>query len=269
MQTDRIYLRENDPDVYLDYYTAAPTCKPRDAVLICPGGAYEFVCDEREGEPIALRYLAAGYQAFVLTYSVGSKAVFPRPLTDAALAMGCIRSNAERFGIDPARVFVVGFSAGGHLAASLGTLWDLPILEKETGRSAETIRPTGMILGYPVISGISHPHAGSFRNLLGEESPSTESLTALSLETRVKNGVTVPAFLFHTFDDPTVPVENSLVFAAACSREKVSVELHLFPHGPHGIALANEWTSCGIPAMIRPDVATWLDLSVRWAHGIK
>lgn len=229
------------------------------AVLICPGGAYCFVSD-REGEPIASLFNTAGFHAFVLRYTVAPCAVFPTALIQAAKAMATIRSHAVEWNIVPNKIAVCGFSAGGHLAASLSTMWNIPQVQ-QTMAKGENPRPDASILCYPVITGGEFAHEGSFVNLLGEEY-SKEKACALSLENLV-NADTPPAFLWHTVDDETVPVENSMLYAAALRRHGVSFEMHLYEHGWHGLS-----TCKPVTGMVSPDCAGWFELAVRFLERL-
>ena len=235
-----------------------PALRKRPAVVLCPGGAYCFRSD-REAEPVAMRYLAAGVHVFVLAYSV-APARYPCAALELAQAVRMIRQNADAWHVLPDQVYVSGFSAGGHLAASLGTLWDEPVFHQAFPEGASW-RPDGMLLCYPVISLREFQHEGSCRALLGElaDGPMRD---ALSLETRV-TAKTPPAFLWHTADDGDVPVENSLRFAAALRRAGVSFELHIYEHGVHGLSLCDETTSAS-PGQIVPDAAGWMALALRW-----
>ena len=253
MKYQVIHLRDDDPDITLTAYVADETWKTRDAMLVIPGGGYGCVCDDREGEPIALAYLARGVNAFVLKYSVGKKAVFPRPLADASLAMAYIKDHAEEFCIDPDRVFCVGFSAGGHLSASLGTLWHLDSVDAMTGLPHGKNKPCGMVLCYAVLSAGQMAHKGSFYNILGTTEPTDEQLDLYSIEKHIDEN-TVPAFLMHTAEDQVVPVENALYMAEALSAKKVPFEMHIYPEGPHGLAVAPDI----------PHVATWIELCKEW-----
>ena len=263
-----IHLRDDDPDITLTAYVADETWKTRDAMLVIPGGGYGCVCDDREGEPIALAYLARGVNAFVLKYSVGKKAVFPRPLADASLAMAYIKDHAEEFCIDPDRVFCVGFSAGGHLSASLGTLWHLDSVDAMTGLPHGKNKPCGMVLCYAVLSAGQMAHKGSFYNILGTTEPSDEQLDLYSIEKHIDEN-TVPAFLMHTAEDQVVPVENALYMAEALSSKKVPFEMHIYPRGPHGVALGNWLTSRGNPGYDDAQVERWVDDSVYWMKNVK
>lgn len=231
----------------------------RGAVLICPGGGYGFT-SEREAEPIALEFNAAGFHAFVLYYSVAPRK-HPQPLLDVSRAIRILRENAEEWNILTDKIAVCGFSAGGHLAASLGVHWDNPLLQDEQDQGADIYRPNALILSYPVISGGEHAHRGSFDNLLGED-PEEALLTEMSLEEQVSEK-TPPAFIWHTFEDTAVPVENSLLFAQAMRRHGIPFELHIYPEGPHGLSLATKLTATN-EGQIDPHVATWMDLCIQW-----
>lgn len=211
------------------------SCRP--AVLVLPGGGY-YMCSDREAEPIAVAFLAQGCNAFILRYTVGNAHTFAEPLRDAENALCRIRSMAEEWHIHPQQIAVCGFSAGGHLAAALG------VMGKE--------RPNAMILGYPCILDSMNP-------ILAFPVPSLDSKVTAE---------TPPAFLFHTANDNCVPVENSLRFADALSRANVPFELHIFPSGPHGLALATALTSSGNSGMVVPSVAEWMPLCARWLKNL-
>ncbi|WP_368252334.1 alpha/beta hydrolase [Enterococcus sp. 2201sp1_2201st1_B8_2201SCRN_220225] len=227
----------------------------RKAVVICPGGGYVNV-SAREGEPVALQLVAAGIPTFVLTYSV-APAKFPTALTQLAETMLYVRENATSWHIDPEKILVAGFSAGGHLAASLGTMWQSRLVE--LGYDSDTIQPNGLILGYPVISSGEFAHKGSFENLLGKTSA---EWATHSLETLVTNQVP-PVFIWHTVTDAAVPVENTLAFVQALQQKHVSYECHLYPNGPHGLSLANETTATENNPSV-PNVQSWLSLLLTW-----
>ena len=172
MIRETVKLMPGRDEVYLDYYGNDDRSEVANAMLVIPGGGYGAVCSDREGEPIALSYLTKGINAFVLHYSVGSEIKDPLdPLTEASLAMLHIRANAQKYNIDPARVFAVGFSAGGHLAGSLGTLWNDAELQARLPEAGDGNRPTGVVLCYPVISSSNIGHMGSFSNLLRSQTP--------------------------------------------------------------------------------------------------
>lgn len=233
-------------------------------VLICPGGGYRYT-SEKEAEPIALAFLSKGINAFVLDYSVcggetenESYPRFPAQLIEAATAMNFIKTNAEKFDVEPDCVFVNGYSAGGHLAASLGTLYNSSYVKEALGIMGDELRPAGMILAYPVITSGEYAHRDSFNALLGKNASDAELLDKVSIEKLVKED-TVPAFIWHTRTDELVPVNNSILLANALAQKGVKFELHIYPKGFHGLALATDVTNFSSPT-----VATWFDDCVRW-----
>lgn len=266
---ETVQLFEEKPNVTLTSYIAGtssemPFNNKRKAVLVIPGGGYGF-CSDREGEPIAQYYLAMGFNTFVLQYSIhanGKNATWPAPLMDASAAMKYIRDHAEEFHIDSDYVFVVGFSAGGHLAAALGTLWSDDEIERALGFAKGYNRPTGMILSYPVISGGEYAHRGSFDNILSERKDEPEARAELSLENRVTEN-TVPAFIWSTRPDTTVPVQNSLLFALALADKDIPFEMHIYPKGGHGASLGNAIVGSNLHS-----ISGWIDDSIRWMNGI-
>lgn len=234
-----------------------PNKKP--AVLICPGGGY-LGCSIREGEPVALQYMAAGYHAFVLDYATAPENSYPEPLKNVSDAIILIREHADKWNLDKEKIAVAGFSAGGHLAASLATLWNTEPM-KTAGKDN---RPNAAILCYPVISSDDTiAHKGSFNNLCGDD---IELRKRLSLETRVTLD-TPPCFLWHTFDDAVVPVENSLNFALALRKAGVSCEMHIFPSGIHGLSVSNVDTA-SIPEFINKRTSDWIELSIKWLNDL-
>ena len=195
------------------------------AVVVCPGGGYRNLASDHEGRQVALWLNQLGVTAFVLQYRVGPRYRHPAPLQDVQRAIRLVRDRAADLGVDPARVGVLGFSAGGHLASSAGTIL------------GDGERPDFMILAYPVISMTApYAHRGSVQHLVGDPAPAGLA-EEMSTERRV-TARTPPTFLFHTADDASVPVENSLVFAQALRTAGVPVELHVFPTGRHGVGLA-------------------------------
>lgn len=269
MLHERIYFYPEDKRVFLDVYAVADRrIAPRDAMLVLPGGGYSHVCADREGENIALELVAKGINAFVLTYSVGEDAVFPRQLLDAARALKLIKERAEDFHINPDRVFAVGFSAGGHLCGTLATHYE--IAEKELGLEKNYLRVKGAILSYPVVTAYGETHTGSFMYLLKKpfENYTDEERKFHSIECNV-TAETPPMFIWHTSEDRGVPIYGSLKLAAANYALGKPVELHLYPYGPHGIALANEITSAGNPKLIADEATAWISDAIRWMKSIK
>lgn len=205
--------------------------RTRPAVLILPGGGYCHV-SQREAEPVALRFLARGYQAFVLQYAV-APAQFPVQLQEAAMAMAYIRQNAEEFGVDPDMVAAVGFSAGGHLCGTLGTLFDSPEVA-EIG-AGTLLRPDALGLCYPVAISWGKTHEGSFTALCGADGALRQRL---SLDKLVRPDMP-PAYIWHTEDDPSVPCRNSTILTESMEKMGVPVSLRLYDRGPHGLSTAD------------------------------
>ena len=233
--------------------------RERGAVLVIPGGAYAWV-SPREAEPIAMRALASGRHAFVLRYSV-APARWPAALLDAARAMRLIREEAAGWRVSPSRVSVLGFSAGGHLAGSLAFMGGLPPVRSASGIGNADTRPDALGLAYPVVSTGESAHRTSFANLLGEDA-SVEDLAAQSLELRVTDDPP-PLFLWHTSADESVPVRNSLLLAEVYAARSLPFELHVFPRGGHGLALATSETATP-ERPPEPRVARWTELFFSW-----
>ena len=207
---------------------------PRGAILVCPGGGYGGLAPH-EGDPFAALFTAYGMVGAVLTYRVAPWR-FPAPQADACRAIRLLRANAAQFGIDPVRIGIMGFSAGGHLAATTAAQPDLHRDPHDDLAGKISSRPDRAILAYPVISFGEHTHIGSVHNLLGNP-PDSKLRDQLSNEKQV-TATHPPVFLFHTADDGSVPVQNSLHYAEACRRAKVPVELHVYQTGNHGVGLA-------------------------------
>ena len=216
-----------------DETTEMPAFNTRPAMLILPGGGYAY-CSAREADPVAMQFLQAGYNVFTLYYtcriSEEQPALHWQPLIDAAGAVLHIRRNAQALRIDPAKIAVCGFSAGGHLAASTAILWDAEPVQKALGIHAEEARPNAVVLGYPVVTSGVATHGGSMQNLCGEDAALRSTM---SLENQIRAGLP-PFFIWHTVEDPAVPVQNSLLLANALNEHKVPFELHLFAHDGHG-----------------------------------
>lgn len=239
----KTYYITNDPDVTLTAYISdiseeMKNMRVKPAVLIFPGGAYKY-CSDSEAEPVALAFLAKGFNAFVLRYSLGEKSKFPTPLNDAVAAIEFIRDNAKEFHTDAQRLAVCGFSAGGHLAAAVSTMTD--------------VRPNACVLGYPCIL------------------ESTSPILANSVESVDKYVTkhTPPTFIFAASNDGCVPVENSLSFAQALSRNGVGFEMHIFAEGDHGFSLGTDvvYDNKKFLDVVRPN-SMWLDRCAEWLKKV-
>lgn len=234
----------------------------RPAVIICPGGGYSLV-SAREAEPVALRYNAAGFHAFVLDYSVAPIG-WPVTCCELSKAIAYVRSIADEHHIDKDKIVVCGFSAGGHLAASIGVHYDKEIVKQYSDVSGEENKPNGMILSYPVIINGERTHAGTRENFLAGRGEEVEQFYGLDEHVTCD---TPKTFLWHTYTDGAVPVENSLQFAMALRKHGVSMEMHIFPEGSHGLSLANELTAVA-PEQVVPAVQPWVDLSITWLKNL-
>ena len=266
MRYERIYLSDDNENVYLEAYVADPIRDfTRKAILVIPGGGYSHVCSDREGEPIAMAFMPYGYNAFVLHYTVNQKDPFPKQLIEVALAIKHIKDHAVEYDLDPEELFVVGFSAGGHLCASAGILWKLPEIYEAVDMPYGYNKPKGIIPIYPVIS--TEHHVISFQNLWCTQDPTAEQLERVSLERHV-DADSSPAFIIHSPHDQIVHIKNSLVLASAYSDAGISFEMHLYPHVPHGAALGNEITSHGHVERVLPIYAEWVRLAAAWAQTL-
>ncbi len=224
------YLLESSPEM--------PTITSRPAMLIFPGGGYQM-CSDREAEPVAMAYLKEGYNAFVLRYTaLPTEPTFEKALEDAKASLRYLRENADSLSIDPQKIAVVGFSAGGHLASCMGTI-------------AEE-KPNAMVLGYPVI-------LSSMGYAIDENLPGTEQYVT---------DQTPPAFLFSTQEDSIVPIENTIRFTLALSEHLIPFESHIFVTGDHGLSIATSVTASGQAYQANADVAQWVPLSVKFLKNV-
>lgn len=244
-----------------DVPTITPYLPPKEkatgaAVIVCPGGGYGHLADH-EGGPVAEWLNSIGVTAFVLKYRLGPTYHHPAPLQDAARAIRTVRSRAKEWGLEPHRIGILGFSAGGHLAATAGTHYDAGRADAADPIERVSSRPDLMVLVYPVITMRDATHGGSKKNLLGDH-PAPELVALLSNEEQITKD-TPPTFLVHTMTDTAVPVENSMMFAAALRKAGVPFEFHLYERGPHGFGLGTK----------DPILATWPARCADWLrlHG--
>jgi len=243
----------NEP---VDIPTLTPYLPTKDkmtgaAIIICPGGGYGHLADH-EGRPVAEWLNTLGVTAFVLKYRLGPRYHHPAPMQDAARAIRIVRARAAEWGLDPQRIGILGFSAGGHLASTAGTHFDSGKPDAPDAIERVSSKPNLMILIYPVITMRDRTHAGSKKNLLGDQ-PGPELVALLSNEEQVTKE-TPPTFLVHTMNDAAVPVENSLLFVSALRKAGVPFEFHLYERGPHGFGLGGK----------DPILATWPDRCADW-----
>lgn len=255
------YLFQTIPDI--------ETADRRPALLVLPGGGYEFI-SEREAEPVAVAYGGQGFLTFTLSYSVKEGGRYPIPQREAFEAVAYIRENAEPFGVDPKRLAVIGFSAGGHLAASTGVHWRTP--DCIGTLDPDKCRPDALILVYPCITADAFAYPG-IRTIHGA---GMTDCSQLSMEKLVDKD-TPPAFLCHTAADTCVSSINALVFAKALAEHGVAYELHIYKDGPHGLGLANRGVTYrnGLTPIERTAFlgqcaafADWFDKSVAFLNAL-
>lgn len=240
----------------ITWYRPAPSQATGALVVICPGGGYRMLAMDHEGHQVARWLNSQGIAAAVVKYRLGPRYRHPAPLVDVLRAIRLARSQAAALGVSPDRIGVMGFSAGGHLASSAATLYDLPAARVADGLDAVSSRPDFAVLAYPVIVfGADVTHKGSQTHLLGE-TPAPDLVTLLSTDRQV-NAKTPPTFLFHTSEDSAVPAHNSLAFYLALRNAGVPAELHIYEKGRHGVGLA--------PA--DRELATWPERLLGWMRG--
>jgi acetyl esterase/lipase len=227
------------------------------AVIVFPGGGYSHLSEIKEGSDVAKWLNSLGITAFVVKYRLGMRYHQPNQLLDAARAVRTVRSRAKEWDLDTNRIGILGFSAGGHLASTLGTHFDAGKPDSKDEIERVSSRPDLMVLVYPVITMGDLTHKGSKLNLLGEN-PTPELVRLYSNELQVTKD-TPPAFLVHAMTDTAVPVENSMMFASALRKAGVPFEFHVYEQGPHGFGLAPT----------NPILATWTKRCVDWfgVHG--
>lgn len=241
------------PELTVFLPAANPT---RTGVVIAPGGGYEHLAMAKEGYDVGRWFQAHGVAAFVLRYRLGPGYHHPVEMGDAKRAIRLVRSRAAEFGLATDHIGMMGFSAGGHLAATAGTMFDPGDAAAADVVDRQGSRPDFLVLGYPVIT-MEDPevHSGSRKNLLGDD-PSPEMERLLSADKQV-TGMTPPTFLFSTTDDKVVPVMNSVMFYSALVRVGVPAEMHLFAHGDHGFGMA----------VGNPELGVWPELLLRWMQS--
>ncbi|MBC7920937.1 MAG: alpha/beta hydrolase [Ferruginibacter sp.] len=236
----------------MDVYYPKNATTPHAAILICPGGGYGALAKDHEGKQLAEFFASHGIASAVVLYRV-SPHRFPAPYADACRAMRLLRQNATKYHLDPARLGMMGFSAGGHLASTVTTQPDLYRDPDDNLAATVSARPDRAVLCYAVISmDDASAHQGSVKNLLGENPDPAQARQMSSY--RHVTASTPPTFLWHTADDAGVPVQNSLLFAQACAEKKVPVALHIFPKGRHGVGMAPD----------DPTLRVWPQLLLTW-----
>ena len=251
--------------------------KKRPLVLVIPGGGYNHV-GIREREPVALKMLSLGFHSATLTYTVAPMK-FPEALTDLADAIAFIRENASKWNVEPSKIILCGFSAGGHLAASLGCFWNSEFLKAYISHSQEKIRPNVLCLCYPVVtSDERYCHKESIENVIGSISEAeskkicsflkkSDMRDVVSIEKNISNDFP-PTFIWHTIQDEAVPAKNTLLLADALYEKGIDCEYHLFNRGKHALALANEESAKADGSHIEKECSIWPELFKNWFDGL-
>ena len=263
--------RDGNPDICLTTFVmdSIPGMiggEVRPAVVVCPGGGYVHL-SPREAENLAVLFNAHGFHAFVLEYSITKnpsyetvgKVLGKEPLMDASWALATIREHAEEWHLDPDRIAIMGSSAGGHLAAYLGTCWNDPEIVETLGIKEGANKPNACLLNYPVLISGEFAHQGSLNQLIGPGRPQEDYLS-VSLD-RYVGEHTPPCFLWHTMEDQAVPVQNSIIFSLALRKYGVPFELHVFEKGAHGLSTCQADVA-GSPAGINPETGKWMELCI-------
>ena len=257
------FLGEDGRDATLELYLPSNLSEmgrennKRPCMIVCPGGGYAY-CSAREAEPVALEFLPEGFNCFVLTYSTKPHS-FPSQLLEVAATMELIYQNADKWHCDTEKVAIMGFSAGGHLAAFYSNMYACKEVREHF---AESKKVNASVLCYPVITGdFDYTHQGSIINVAGH-APSQAEKGFFSCEKRVSED-TPPAFIWHTAEDSTVNVNNSLLYAQALSKNKIPFELHIYPYGNHGLATADRQTNNELQKK-DAHTASWLPAAKKW-----
>lgn len=246
-----VYIPDNFEEIDLN--------RKREMVILCPGGGYKFISD-REGEPVALRLMGKDIAAAVLKYSIVPSPIYPQTALELSAAIEFVRNHAEEWNIDPKKIIIMGFSAGGNLAGNVGVMAHSAEYAELLNTNEASISPNAMVLAYPVIT-TKEEYSCTYciQNLIDGGGDAS-----LSLENAV-NERTVPTFLWHTKDDQTVNVNNSLLFANALKKHNIKHKLILFEKGIHGLSLADEIVKRkGFDESINPDVAVWFDEAIKF-----
>ena len=242
-----------------EYMEEVPDRTLRPAIIFCPGGGYEML-SEREADPPAFAFFAKGFQTFVLRYSVKEAAAGRNPLKELSESVRLIRAHSEEWLVRKDQITAAGFSAGAHVAASLGVHFET-ISKTQQNKSEESNRPDALLLCYPVITAGKFAHTRSMARVSGEANPG-EAWKFWSLEHHVTEK-TPPAFLWHTVDDASVPMENTLLFVQALRKWNIPCECHLFAQGAHGSSTCKKEVRTA-----NPQCAVWVDLAAAWLEHL-
>lgn len=260
-----VYLKTYIHEEYEPFWENEIPWQPklRPAIIFLPGGAFRK-CTPKAGDPMAVNFLTAGFDVFTLYYSLGDSALFPQVLDDACKAIWTVRKNADEWHIDPDKIAMGGFSAGGSITSMLGTLWNTPGLCERLGIPVGQNNPNALILGYaPTVHDDEVAKAGNTRlvpgAILHQNPPELNTYKLVGSQTP-------PTFIWHTYEDEKVPCVNALKFANACLDNKVPFELHLFQHGKHGLNTATDLSAYG--QEIPTNTGYWIPLCINWLRDL-
>lgn len=282
MNIEVIHLLEGVSNATLTAYIQDPSMDQRfpiirPAIMICPGGAYIGIT-EKEAEPVAMRFLAAGYHVFVLRYSIGvGIGKFPAPFIDAAKAIMLIRQGAKKWSIDRSKISILGFSTGGHVAAVLATSWQESYLSETLEADNESFKPNALILGYPLLDLYqfnkknleSSTQMGPLLEMMstaiyGTTNPSKEQMQEWNCKERVSEHMP-PTFLWTTSEDALIDVEENMNFVKALAAEHIPYEFHIFEKGAHGLSLADQTVGYSeLEIKNHINAYKWVDLALNW-----
>ncbi len=237
----------------------------RTGVVVLPGGAY-LMHGGSEGEPVAQAFVAEGCNAYVLKYSVAPHATFPNATSDVCRALKLIREHADTWHQDKDKLAICGFSAGGHVAATVGTMWNRKDILAASGCQAQEGRPNALILGYPCITVDVTGQAEMYGFLKGEKT--LEELKELASAEKFVGPHTPPTFLWNIYGDKLVPVEHSLLFLSALAQQDIPYECHTYMKGQHGCALSNPATALGVASRESSHVARWFTDCCLWLREL-
>ncbi len=235
--------------------------KDRPLVLVCPGGAYRFTSD-READAVAVQFNAMGFHAAILRYSVAPDE-YPTALLELGSSLYHIRKNAKKWHVDVDKIILLGFSAGGHLALSYCCFWEEAFVAERLKASKEELRPNGLILGYPVVTSGEYAHVESIENLLGTRASDKELWAKMSLENQISKRVP-RTFVWATYEDDLVPVQNTMLLADALIKAQVPVEVHVFEKGGHGLSMADWYTVDKDGFGMEKNCQEWIGLARNW-----
>jgi acetyl esterase/lipase len=281
MIIEEIKLQEGISEASLTAYLQASTYDSHEltgspAVIVCPGGAF-LGYTEKEAEPVALRFISEGYQAFVLKYSIGDMARFPAPIIDAAKAVWLVREHAVLWGINPDNISLCGFSAGAYVAAALGAMWQEAYLAKALNVEKNSFKPNALILGYPILDLYRFRENNQDKSqemntliemmsrcIYGSATPTETEIMEWDLKSNITTGYP-PTFLWTTVEDSLTNVEQSLEFIRKLAAKGIRFEYHLFEKGVHGSSLGNKMAGFSEDAISKlGNTPKWIELALKW-----